>query len=66
MFLILKLLLCAEGYVFIKLPDNIIKCVKEETLFDIYPNYYKKKDEKKYDIYYQSQEFCATCIREVI
>ena len=54
---------CADGYVFIKLPNNIINCVKEETLLDIYPNYYKTKDENDYDIYLQCQELCATCIR---
>ncbi len=54
---------CADGYVFIKLPNNIINCVIEETLLDIYPNYYKTKDKNDYDIYYQCQEYCATCIR---
>ena len=33
----------AYGYVFIKLPNNIINYIKEETLLDIYPNYYKTK-----------------------
>ena len=52
---------CADGYVFIKLSDNLINCVKEDTLLDIYPNYYKTVDENKNDIYYKCHELCATC-----